>query len=429
MEPILDPPATTGRVRAPAPAPPEGSAGRGRALSLARRWRGMLVAATVTAGLVGYLVASSGTPTYETSSMLLVGPINTDLDTLRAAGQLAETYAQLATSRPVIDATQRRLRLRDISGSISADASEVTRLLTIHVRDRDPRRGAAIANAHARELLALAAARRGPRVPGGPGALQIVDPARPASSPSGPGAVPIAIVCALAGLLGALGLALLLDRSGETVRGAEDVTRFTGAGVVGRLGRGAWRAPGTPALVTRAPRSAGADEYRLLATRLRAIGERSLAVLRVDDRATGVAANLAAAMADGGTRVALLDLERDRATLLAPGAAAEPLAPTPGAALVADDARAVLHELGDADVVLVDAPSLQRSSGGLVWASVVDGTLIAAQIDRTARQDLAGTADSLRLVHARVLGTVLGAAPGMVPHPPRRAAAAEPAAG
>ena len=206
------------------------------------------------------------------------------------------------------------------------------------------------------------------------------------------------------------------------------MTRFTGAGVVGQLGRGAWRAPGAPALVTRAPRSAGADEYRLLATRLRAIGERSLAVLRVDDRATGVAANLAAAMADGGTRVALLDLERDRATLLAPGAAPEPLAPAPAAALVADDARAILHELGDADVVLVDAPSLQRSSGGLVWASVADGTLIAAQIDRTARQDLAGTADSLRLVHARVLGTVLGAAPGMVPHPPRRAAA-EPAAG
>jgi tyrosine-protein kinase len=418
MEPILDPPAT-GRMRAPAPAPPEGSAGMGRTLSLARRWRGMLVAATVTAGLVGYLVASSGTPTYETSSMLLVGPINTDLDTLRAAGQLAETYAELATSRPVIDATQRRLRLRDISGEVSADASEVTRLLTIRVRDRDPRRGAAIANAHAQELVALAARRR-PRVVAGPGELQIVDPARPASSPSGPGAVPIAIVCALVGLLGALGLALLLDRSGETIRSADDVTRLTGAGCVGRLGRGAWRARGTPPLVRSAPRSAGADEYRLLATRLRAIGERSLTVLRAGDGGKGVAANLAAAIADAGARVALLEPQRDRATLLAPGADPEELPLAPAEALVADEARHMLHELDDADVVLVDAPALEHSSSGLVWASVVDGTLIAAQIDRTARQELAGSADSLRLVHARVLGTVLGAAPGMVPRPQAR---------
>jgi polysaccharide biosynthesis transport protein len=321
-----------------------------------------------------------------------------------------------------VDATQRRLGLRNISGSISADASEVTRLLTIRVRDRNPQRGAAIANAHARVLVALAAKRR-TRVPG-PGELQIVEPARPASSPVGPGAVPIAIVCALAGLLGALGLAMLLDRSGEAIRGVDDVNRLTGAGCVGRLGRGAWRAAGRPALVTRSPRSAGADEYRLLATRLRAIGDRSLTLRRVDDRPTTVAANLGAAMADRGARVVLLELEADRATLLAPGAVPEALPVAPAEALAADDARRILHDLlGDADVVLVDAPSLQRSSSGLVWASVADGTLISAQVDRTARHELAGTADSLRLVHARLLGTVLGAAPGLVP---RRPPAAKP---
>jgi len=422
MEPILDATATSARARSSVSPPPGGSPGMGRALGLARRWRGMLLAAVLTAGVVGYLVASSRTPVYETSSVLLVGPINTDLDTLRAAGQLAETYAELATSRPVIDATQRRLRLRDISGAVSADASEVTRLLTIRVRDRDPRRGAAIANAHARELVALAARRR-PRV-AGPGELQIVDPARAASSPAGPGALPIAVVCALAGLLGALGLALLLDRSGEAIRGADDIARSTGAGCVARLGRGAWRAGGRPALVTRAPRSAGADEYRLLATRLRAIGERSLTLLRVDDRATAVAANLAAALADRGARVALLELEADRGTTLVPGVAPEALALAPADAVDAHEARRILHDLADADVVLVDAPPLQRSSSGLVWASVVDGTLITAQIDRTPRHELAATADSLRLVHARLLGTVLGAAPGLLPR--RRPTAGEP---
>ena len=74
---------------------PTGSPGVARFLTVLRRWRGMLAAAALTAGVIGYLVASSGTPTYEARSVLLVGPINTDLDTLRAAGQLAHTYAEL----------------------------------------------------------------------------------------------------------------------------------------------------------------------------------------------------------------------------------------------------------------------------------------------------------------------------------------------
>jgi capsular polysaccharide biosynthesis protein len=179
-----------------------------------RRWGCTLAAAMAIAGLVGFIVASSRTPTYESSAVLLVGPINTDragLDTLRAAGQIAETYAQLATSRPVIDATERRLALPDDSASISARASEVTRLLTVKVRDQDPERGARIANAHAKELVALAARERARTR--GPGKLQIVDPAQPVESPSHP-AVAIAIVCALTGLLGLLGLALM-SRTGQ----------------------------------------------------------------------------------------------------------------------------------------------------------------------------------------------------------------------
>ena len=47
---------------------PAGSPGVARFLTVLRRWRGMLAAAALTAGVIGYLVASSGTPTYEARS-------------------------------------------------------------------------------------------------------------------------------------------------------------------------------------------------------------------------------------------------------------------------------------------------------------------------------------------------------------------------
>ncbi len=403
------------RPASPRGGPLEGETAPGatRLLALVRRWRVVLAAAAVTAGLVGFVVASSTTPTYEASAVVLVGPTNTDLDTLRAAGQLAQTYAQLATSRPLIAATERRLGVRALGSEVTASASGVTRLLTVRVRDRDAARGARIANAHAAELVALADRRR-TRTPG-PGSLEIVDPAEAASSPSGPGAMPIALVAGLMGLLGALALALLVDRSGDVLRGRQDVPVLTGAGAVAVLSPRASRAAAHPPLVARAPGSRAAEEYRLLAARLRAVGERRLVLLQVDDRATGVMANIAAAMTEGGARVALLDVERDRVTELGPGM--RPVVSDVALADVVDgdDARQVLDEYAAADVILVDAPPLERSSGGLAWASVADAALMAGQVDRTRRSDLAAAAESLRLVHARLLGTIVGAPPGCCP--------------
>lgn len=407
--------------------------GAAHVVALVRRWRVALVIAAVTAGLVGYVSVVSGTQTYETNAVLLVGPTNTDSDTLQAAGQVAQTYAQLATSRPLIAATQRRLGLADISSEISASASDVTRLLSITVSDRDPARGARIANAHAVELVALADRAladqsKTPRV-SRPGELRIVDPAQPARSASGPDAVSIALVAGLGGLLCALGLALLTDRFGDSLRGSHDVPVLTGAGTVAWLSGGAWRAAGRQPLVASAPDSRAAEEYRLLGAKLQAIGERSLLLLQVDDRAPGVMPNLAAAMAQRGLRVALLEIARDRVTEFGPDAPPAVAEVALTDLVEADDARRLLDEHAAADVILIDAPSLYRSSSALVWASVADATMMAGQVDRTRRGDLARAADSLRLVHARVLGTIVGAPPGLLHRPggPRQRPAPGPA--
>jgi hypothetical protein len=222
----------------------------------------------------------------------------------------------------------------------------------------------------------------------------------------GLGTVPIALAAALIGFLGALGLAVVLDRSSGTVRDADDVADATGAGAIASLGKGALLAGPASVIVERDPRSRAAQDFRSLAAKLRAVGERSLCVLEVDDRAVGVAANLAAALTAGGRQVALVDAGEDKASRI-------PSQLVDGVTVhhVDGDASAaeVIERLSaEADVVIVRAPGLDRSPTGLSWARVVDGTIIVASTDHTSRSDLTSTIEGLRLVHARLLGTVLG---------------------
>jgi capsular polysaccharide biosynthesis protein len=386
----------------------------------------------LAAGVAGYAVGAGGQPTYEAKAVLLVGPINTDFQTVRASGQLAQTYAQLATSRPVLDATAKRLGLSDVGGGVSASAIAVTRLLTVTVKDTDKDRAVRIAGAHASELVTLGEQRQGAgsasgtsTTPGattttpapgistsaGPGELQVVEPAQAASAPVGLGTVPIALAAALVGFLGALGLAVVLDRSSGTVRDAGDVAAATGAGAIASLGKRALLAGPGSVLVEREPRSRAAHDFRSLAAKLRAVGERSLCVLEVDDRAVGVSANLAAALTAGGRQVALVDAGEDKASKI-------PLRLKDGVTVHHVDgdssaAETVERLLGEVDVVVVRAPGLDRSPAGLSWARVVDGTIIVASTDHTSRGDLTSTVEGLRLVHARLLGTVLGSGSGI----------------
>jgi hypothetical protein len=58
----------------------------------------------------------------------------------------------------------------------------------------------------------------------------------------------------------------------------------------------------------------------------------------------------------------------------------------------------VLHPAGNAG-----------SSAGLAWAGVAEATLLAVQRQRTQRHDVTSAVQSLRLVQARLAGTVLTA--------------------
>jgi succinoglycan biosynthesis transport protein ExoP len=396
---------------------------------------------------MGFLVADRLPPTYESESSLLVGPVSGDRDTLQASGEQARTYAGVATTATIVTGAAQRVGLSPDSLRSKVDdvtASNITRLLTIRVRDSDPDRAAAIANAVALELIDFSSRAAGltPRE----GRLQVVERATPSTNEIGPSAGLIVPLAAIAGLLGALGLAVLVDSLSTTVRNERELATLAPVAFLGSVDGTRLRALGRPFVVEADPDSDAASGYRLLAAKIElSNGDRPLRSVLVVDAHGGtsggrIAANLAGALAEGGTRVSLIDsggrddfrallgftdeaaaesgvrpgrpirvgrlmLDRfrvkgSRVTILRLRSGSEPLEP--------ERAAEVLARVGDdADVVVLTAPAVDRSPSGLVWSRAAEATVLVTQRDHTKREQIPAAVESLRLAGANVIGTVL----------------------
>ena len=406
----------------------------------------MLVVSGLVAGVAGFAVVSLRAPRYEASVQLLVGPINTDLDTIRAAGQLAQTYAQIATSQPLLDAAAKQLGVRVVRGDVRSTANDVTRVVTVRVRSGSAVRAAAVANSLGDQLAALAA--RGTSRP--EGELQVIDRASPPLAPDAANAVLLAVLAGLAGLLGSFTIVLLVEYLRNTVASGQELAELAGVGLLGSLAGGR-RAGGL--VVEAEPDSAEASAYRLLATEVEfsvaSSGERGLRSLLVlgaqgGEGAGEVAANLACALVAAGRRVTVVDanlLEGELTRLLgfserlgmgelarhaellergdevlrhfqlshASGIEVLPRGGQAGGELVEPlRVRQLLERLlEESDLVVVTAAPLHRSPGALVWARSVDGTLLVAAKDQTRRERVSRAVESLRLVGATLTGTIL----------------------
>src|SRR5215207_5654712 len=212
-------------------------------LALRRSWR-FLVAGTVAAAMVANIVAARTQPTYGAQARLLVGPINADRDTLLASGQLARTYAELATSRPVLESAIASAHVSTtaerLAEHVTTTSNDVNRIVTIGVEDTVPRTAATLAEAIAvrlRELstsasgadiVTLDALRRQPEIASlsprvradvqtaanrvlqhTAGRIEIVEPAARPTHSSGPRVGLLTVLAALAGLIVA-GIAVYL---------------------------------------------------------------------------------------------------------------------------------------------------------------------------------------------------------------------------
>ena len=405
--------------------------------TIVKRWWWLLVIGAVVAALMGYLVANRLPDTYEARAQLLVGPLSADKDTLDAAGAQARTYAALATTTPVLDATARSVGLTSVRHKIaSVNASDVTRLISITARDGDSVRAAAIANALAGVLVRRAAA--GPPT----GQLTIVERATPPDNPIGPSTALIVVLTAFVGLLGAFGIAALFDSLTNVMRSEDDLAPF--APVLGSVnGSPAWRRE-KPLVIEDDPDSAAAASYRVLTTKIElSNGEGPLRSLLLVDAHGGrssarVAANLGAGFAEDGTRVAIIDgdergglmrlftresessdvvqrarplrigrlmfdrfrIRRPRLIVFRPRRTSEPID-------LEQASETIEHLLAGADLVLVTAGPADQSSETLIWARAAQTTVVVAEQDHTKREQMTPTFESLRVADANVIGAVL----------------------
>jgi tyrosine-protein kinase len=393
---------------------------------------------------MGFLVANRLPATYEAEARLLVGPLSADKDTLSAAGAQARTYAALATTAPVLNAAARRAGLGGSAAAVRSKirdvtASDVTRLISIRVRDSEPARAALIANALAVVLRARAST--GPLE----GRLLIVDPAAAPQNAIGPSASLIVPLAALAGLLGAFGIIVLVDSLTTAVRTEGDLAAVSPVVVLGSVNGARPRRRDQPLVMEAEPHSAAAAAYRMLATKISlSNGERPLRSLLVLDAHGGrssvrLAANLAAALAEDGTRVVVIDgyerggvmelfkeegkastekvqrarplrigqltfdrfrLRGPRLIVIQPRKPSEQLYPQQAA-------ETIEHLLTGADLVVLTAPPVDTSASSMVWAHAADATLLVAERDHTKREQVGPAVESLRIAEANVIGTVL----------------------
>jgi polysaccharide biosynthesis transport protein len=410
-------------------------------LSLIRRWWWTLLVATWVAGLLAFVVAIQIPPTFESRARLLVGPINTDLNTLRAGGQLVQTYAELVTSRPLLESTVEELGLdldaSDLEENVTASPDDVRRLLTIRVQSSDPDDAAAIANTLAQELIQLASGGAGPARP--EGELSIIEFAEPSGSPVAPQVSLLVILAAIAGLLGALVLILLVEFFSDRIRGQGELAELARSPVLASVALPEGATGRQPTLLFEPP--PGSVDFSLLATKIRATDDgaiRRLVVvgLKEADDAGAVAANLAAALAAQGTSAALIDAEGSARGITArlrlddrpglsslidhprttidrfdlPAVRGVTVVPTGEEPVQVDSpaaAAAILDRIGAGhDVLVVHAAPAATSAAALSWASAADAVLLVVPADGGSRGPVIATADNLSVIGARLLGVV-----------------------
>ena len=193
-----------------------------------------------------------------------------------------------------------------------------------------------------------------------------------------------------------------------------------------------------------APRSAAAEAYQSLRTNIEFSGLgtdlNSLLVTCPDTETdkSDALANLAVVMANAGDQVivvdgdlrrplqhaifgirgdagltdwlqnggepALVDTPVSHLRLLAAG----PLPPNPVALLSHKRLAELLETLsGDADYILVDAPPVLAVTDAALWASQVDGTLLAVTAGRTKREQAQRAKEVLEKVQTNIIGAVL----------------------
>lgn len=426
------------------------------------RWRVILAMVLVVVGAAGavwYLRPSE----YTAKVTLYVSAQNAD--TTQSAYQGAQlsqqrvtSYVELVTSTRVVEEVARQLGLgdppADLAERITASSNPDSVLIDVAVVDRSPQRSADIANAVAQRFAALVDELERPTVVGArPSvAVRVVQPAAAPLRPSSSGLPEMLLVGLLAGVVLGVGAALVrnaLDTSVTSPSQLRDAVRAPNLGTVTFDAQ----VPKRPLTLHEDPQSPRSEAFRQLRTNLQFIDvDQPRKVIAVtssmpSEGKTTTLANLAIALASGGSRVLVIeaDLRRPKlADLLgleraigltsvlagriaaahavqhwSPGVdvlASGPLPPNPSELLASQQMANLLAEMRTGyDVILLDTPPLLPVTDAAAVAPATDGVLLVCRFKATSREQASMARHALDAVGAQVLGTVFTMVPASGP--------------
>lgn len=363
--------------------------------------------------------------------------------------QQARNFSAVATREIVLQAVIDDLGLDSSVGQLRSQVSTAVPLnstmITISGTDSAADTAADIANSVAAELTAVVP-RLTPQVVGESTVrMQIIERATPPSSPSSPN-VPLVLVL---GLLGGLVLAAVVvavrAAVGTRIHSADQAAAVTGAAVIGTIAFDK-AALSEPIPVVEGAWSRRAEEYRQLRTNLRYLQpDTDHKVFVVTSSVPGegkstTTANMAAALAASGLRVALVEADLRRPTL------ADVLDMTPGAGftgvltdqisiddafqswggdglqvLLAGDTPPNPSELIDSDrgaeildairrrfdVTVIDSPPLTAVSDAAALTRQLGGAVLVVGARRVRARELARAVGRLSTIGVKVEGIVM----------------------
>lgn len=125
-------------------------------LSMARRWAWLLVLGFALGGMTGGVITVFQTPVYQSSTRILIlrAPQEKNTDyTYLSDQQLVQTYIQLLSTQPVLQAASGQLGYLVRGNQINISQISDSQTIRVTVEDGDPQRAAAIANALVQILI------------------------------------------------------------------------------------------------------------------------------------------------------------------------------------------------------------------------------------------------------------------------------------
>ena len=416
---------------------------------VAKRWI-MIVIIPVVAALGSYLyITQTVTPLYTASTtMIVMRPTeyadiySQDIWTSR---QLVDTYSDIMRSRRIMEAAAARedwpYEDGRIGAMISVEGVGDTEIMRLSATDPDPEVARDVANVVAatfqEEILEIMNVEN----------VSILDKAVTPGGPISPRPQRDAMVAFMVGLMGAFGLAFLLEYMDRTIKDSLEVQNRLQMPVLGLVPA----VEGDKLFVLNDPRSPQAEAFRTLRTNIQYSSiDRKIKKILVTgaNPACGkstIASNLALSLAQSGDSVLLVDADlrrpylhrffqvkndqgltnlifdekQDQAAVMQKTAyenltvlPSGPIPPYPAEMLDSNRMKNLVgHFALQYDYLVIDSPPVIAVTDAAILSGLVDGVLFVLDYGRVKWEEAEAALGQMGKVHANLIGAVLNAMP------------------